>query len=138
MKALHTAYAARSTAPVRARRDVLGWGASLPREIVTDLVIATNELITNGVKHGPAQGQVQLHITPLADGLLFVEVCDEGPARRVASRTPDATSGRGLHIVARLARDWGVSSFPTRTWFTLDVAGGPAEAKRPTVGTDRR
>lgn len=105
----------------RARRDVTAWGAELPEAARVDLVIAVNELVTNSVKHGPRGGRVRLAITRLDESLLFIEVCDDGPAGGVVQRPPDAAGGRGLHMVEFLAKDWGASADPSRTWFTLDT-----------------
>jgi serine/threonine-protein kinase RsbW len=122
VSSLRTAYVARPSAPGLARQDVRAWAGSLPQETSRDLVIAVNELVTNSVKHGPLRGLVRLAITALNEDTLFVEVYDEGAVRTVALRAPDAASGRGLHMVAALAADWGVSDDPTRTWFTLDTS----------------
>jgi len=101
---------------------VRAWAQHLPADCAVDLVIAVNELITNAVKHGPDFGRVRLLITRQTDSLLFIEVADEGLPQAVATRPPDATSGRGLHMVDTIATDWGVSYHPTRTWFTMRVA----------------
>lgn len=127
MSALRAEYVARSTAPRLARKDVRAWAAALPTPVaVVDLVIAVNELVTNSVKHGPDFGRVRLAITPQGDDVLLVEVSDEGLPQDVVPRQPDASSGRGLHMVQSIALDWGVSYHPTRTWFTL-AAGSPGD-----------
>jgi hypothetical protein len=60
-----------------------------------------------------------------------VEVGDSSTeAPRRCDPDLDDTSGRGLHLVAELARNWGVDAAPRAgkvVWFELDsrVAAGP-------------
>jgi anti-sigma regulatory factor (Ser/Thr protein kinase) len=74
--------------------------------VTADAELLTSELVTNAVVHGT--GIVTVAVECDADGVA-VAVGDESetrPARRPAS--VDAVGGRGLTIVARLARAWGV------------------------------
>jgi len=72
----------------------------------TDALIVVSELVTNAVAHGRGPVQLLLRRTPSA---IRVEVTDAGGgAVEVASPEPDATRGRGLMIVERFSRAWGV------------------------------
>jgi two-component sensor histidine kinase len=94
-------------------------------------MLLVSELVTNSVVHagGPVTLRAQL------DGPVLQVNVDDTAATLPAPRQPDTTGGRGLHIVAALATDWG--SAPRRgdgktTWFTLGT-GGPygVEGVRP-------
>ena len=92
----------------RSRQRLREWLA--PRlggdtELAGDVVLVANELVTNAER--AARGLVDLHVW-LDDDRVVVDVADDGPGAAlqvppaVAPRV-DATRGRGLHIVGRLA-----------------------------------
>lgn len=103
-----------------ARAAVATWARDLPRETRDDLVLAVGELVANGVRHGPDGARIRLRATH-EDGLVRVEVQDEGHPQAIGPRTPDDQGGRGLRIIDALADDWGTSSGPNLVWFTLRV-----------------
>jgi anti-sigma regulatory factor (Ser/Thr protein kinase) len=109
---------------VRAARSALdALAARLPLEARADLALLTTELVTNSVLHGelPPQARISLRVRE-GGGRLRVEVRDEGPGFTPPSHPPaaDAVSGRGLMLVDRIARAWGIErSCGTCVWFEL-------------------
>ena len=106
--------------PAQARHFVeecmISWGLSGAADPV---VLAVSELATNAVTHG--DGPLTLTLSA-RDGLVRVEVENEGTGTPVLHR-PDpedqSTGGWGLHLVDRVADDWGVDAGPrtTAVWF---------------------
>ncbi|NXY99264.1 SpoIIE family protein phosphatase [Streptomyces sp. BR123] len=86
------------------RAAVAAWGA---KELTDEIELAADELMTNALVHTDGGGHVSLRMT--AEGRIRVEVEDSSsalPHRREAGDW--AVSGRGLLLVERLAREWGV------------------------------
>jgi anti-sigma regulatory factor (Ser/Thr protein kinase) len=77
----------------------------VPEHKREDIVLVVSELVTNAILHGGAAEQLRLRRTPRR---VVIEVFDHGP-RMPHPRAADlkAESGRGLHLVARLADRWG-------------------------------
>ncbi|MFC5751139.1 ATP-binding protein [Actinomadura rugatobispora] len=107
---------------LHARPAAVGRGRSLIRELLDrwklthvahDAELIGSELLTNAIKVERARGAPGVHATVIL-GLrlrprsLFIEVGDSAEAAP-ATRAPDdlAEGGRGLLIVACLARSWG-------------------------------
>lgn len=71
-----------------------------------ELLLVTSELVTNALRH--ARTSITVFVRPQAEGCVRVEVFDRDTRLPMAvSADDDATSGRGLHIVAAVAADWG-------------------------------
>lgn len=87
-------------------------------DLVDDVVLVANELVTNAVLH--TEGAVEVAAWHFPDGAWRVEVADESSVIPVSR--PQApfrqTHGRGLRIVQALASSWGVVSTPggKRCW----------------------
>lgn len=70
--------------------------------------VVVTELVTNSYKH-VGTGQIVVRIFPdERDGLVVVEVWDEGDGMPVVKdENHDALDGRGLLLMAQLVHDWG-------------------------------
>jgi anti-sigma regulatory factor (Ser/Thr protein kinase) len=86
--------------------------------------ILVSELFTNGVKHGGPGDRIRLELELRAD-CVHVEIGDRGRGFEPAAVTmpdADATSGRGLALVDRLAERWGVErNGESHVWFELPL-----------------
>ena len=86
-------------------------------------MLLTNELVANAVLHARSAIDVILRLT---NTTLRVEVRDRNRAAPVTRLYgPEATTGRGLLVLDRLARRWGVDGHPDgkAVWFELECAG---------------
>jgi hypothetical protein len=102
-----------------------------------DVVIATGELVANGVEHGGGVGR--LHVRG-RQGVVTVEVDD---FRSSLTRLRDVESrpegSRGLQIVAAVADSWGwrPSELGKTVWATFLPADG-TDVERPPTGRAAR
>jgi len=116
-----------------ARRQVRGDLAALGiADVVRDDVeVVVSELLGNSVRHArPIAGGVVLLYWQVNTDEVMVRVTDGGGGRGVEPRRPDplAVSGRGLQIVERLARVWGVSEHAgglRSVWASIALTGSP-------------
>jgi anti-sigma regulatory factor (Ser/Thr protein kinase) len=92
---------------VGVRRFVAGALAlTYPQKLVSEALLVASELATNAVRH--AGGPFRAVIVP-GDGYLRLEFHDTSPANpRLRLALTSEVDGRGLVIVDRLARRWGV------------------------------
>jgi anti-sigma regulatory factor (Ser/Thr protein kinase) len=117
----------------RARRELQRLEGEVDDLTLRNTRLLVSELVTNAVRHVPAGDADSIELSVAReDASLRVEVRDGGPGFEPVPRTEgqDDSSGWGLHILARLASDWGVEARGgTRVWFVLPVEGGdPATA----------
>jgi anti-sigma regulatory factor (Ser/Thr protein kinase) len=89
-----------------------------------DLALLTSEVVTNAVRHGPAQAENSVSLEALVfDDVVRVEVRDGGAGFDPPIPGPAGElrpSGWGLFLLQRIARGWGVESHPSSTvWFEL-------------------
>lgn len=119
------------------RRLLEAW--RVHEEVADTAQLCVSELVTNAVVHAQTTSEVQVRLD--ADALT-VTVADRGaavvPDAAVGSAPAPAVTGgevlpvhgRGLRLVAALARDWGASRDRrgTTVWFELDVTAVGARA----------
>ncbi|MEV0622392.1 ATP-binding protein [Nonomuraea sp. NPDC050404] len=94
-----------------------------------DVLLVVSELVANAVKHtrsGRPGGRVEIRLAQVADGLIGVEVIDEGsPTVPFPCEPVDGKeSGRGLDLVDALAGMWGFRRYNwgrTGVWVQLPV-----------------
>lgn len=112
--------------PRQARRFVAEvlrrWG--IRESCVHDAQLLTTELVTNALIHARSPSTVTV-VRDAVDSVR-VEVADHNPAMPTPREWgPDAVTGRGLHIVDRLSRAWGVTPDASGegkvVWFELHV-----------------
>jgi len=123
--------AARPHSPAEARRavDLL----ALPIQIRETLMLLVSELVTNSVRHAgngntaydPAGLEETIDLTLThADDEVHVAVHDRGPGFSLPPRPErHPEGGRGLAVVASLAKAWGVDCDDEgcTVWCTLDA-----------------
>lgn len=112
------------TAPEQARRYLEDVAEDLSGDVLDDVKLLVNELVTNSVKFA-ADGTIGLKLVA-ADESVRVEVHDDGPGFSPTTHEPslEDTSGRGLFLVEALADRWGVTlDGTTCVWFEIDAEG---------------
>jgi anti-sigma regulatory factor (Ser/Thr protein kinase) len=114
---------AEATSPRQARRfvdGVLREHGVRAGEVVEAAVLLTSELVTNAVLHAPGTIDVGVDIDLRGVRVEVGDCSAQAPSPREVGT--DETSGRGLHLVAELARAWGVEAAPRSgkvVWFEL-------------------
>jgi anti-sigma regulatory factor (Ser/Thr protein kinase) len=104
--------------------------AGVRADAVTDAALVISELLSNALRHaGPLPGAGLRVAWDLDTDSVRVSVSDGGgPTRPVLGQpTPTATGGRGLRIVARLARRWGTLRDDQGTTVWAEVLCVPLE-----------
>jgi hypothetical protein len=118
-------FAADARSPRLARRFVVerleSWAY---HELVNDAAVVVTELATNAVLHADSAFTVALLALP--DGVR-ISLLDAAPAwSKRAAPTATSTSGRGLDLVAGLARCWGIEALPDGKLVWAELTGtGP-------------
>ncbi len=105
--------------------------AGLEDEPTWDLMLATTEAVNNAVQHGkPWPNECVLFATEPYPGGLRVEVCDLGSFDSPLEPAPlDATSGRGMQIIATLVDRLEVKNGDGRTLVRLEKRRGRAPVR---------
>ena len=111
------------TAAARARRFVRAtlesWSLD---EIIADTELLTSELVTNAILHARSAARVAIEYD---GGPVRVSVCDSSSAPpRLRDYGPQAVTGRGLLLVDRIAKRWGVDQADGGKCVWFEVAAG--------------
>jgi anti-sigma regulatory factor (Ser/Thr protein kinase) len=100
------------TAPYLARAFVretcVAWDAD---DSVSDALVIATELVSNAVEHAGTSSRISVRLDPRG---LWVDVRDfaSGAVPRPRPRAIGSRRGRGLHLVASMAPNWGVTQHP--------------------------
>lgn len=118
-------------AAAMARRHV----RDLPLDQETAEVVAllVTELVTNAVRHGRFSREpvITLHLEVATDGLVRVDVVNEGRGFGPAPSRDISEGGLGLQLVDRLADRWGIEADgATKVWLELPPTGPGRPATR--------
>ncbi|MDT3397007.1 ATP-binding protein [Streptomyces sp. B1866] len=106
---------------------LVGWGL-VERVDVSVVALLISEMATNAIVHTCGK-TVSLSLSYAeGDGEIRIEVRDGTPGRRPRLLAPDDDQehGRGVLIVAALARSWGTGEEGACTWCTVPVADPPS------------
>ena len=120
---------AERSAASRARhftRDVLA-RLDVPSAVIDDAELLVSELVTNAVLHARSASRIDV---ARENGRVRVAVGDDSAEPpQLRNNGSDSVTGRGLHLVERLACSWGVDRSDDTgkvVWFELDAV----EARR--------
>jgi anti-sigma regulatory factor (Ser/Thr protein kinase) len=107
----------------QARRFVRGALAEWGLEHLTDTaVLLTSEVVTNSVLH--ARTEIVLSVRRGSDGTVTIAVHDGSRhLPRGRNHSVDATTGRGLDLLDRLAQGWHVDSDSAGKTLVFTVGG---------------
>ena len=125
-------------APSLARRLVRDQLAARAAEDVrAEAELIVTELVTNAVVHGV--GAIRLRLA-IDDDEVRGEVIDQGSGFEVEVRERGVgeVSGRGLWLVASLARRWGIHEGSSHVWFELALRRTVPTPTPPELGEQRR
>jgi anti-sigma regulatory factor (Ser/Thr protein kinase) len=107
-------------------RDVLrSWDLA---DLVEDAELGTSELVANAVRHA----RTDLVLSVRVDGVVTVAIQDGEPELRrpvIADAGFLSENGRGLHIVAAISHDWGITTAANGkvVWFSMALPDGRDE-----------
>jgi anti-sigma regulatory factor (Ser/Thr protein kinase) len=106
-------------APARARTMIRGLRMLLGAERTEDATLLVSELVTNAIKYGT--GPVHLHVETGEDRRGRFTISDAGGGDTPALRETGGqkSGGYGLHLVDRIADEWGVQHASMHVWFDL-------------------
>jgi anti-sigma regulatory factor (Ser/Thr protein kinase) len=105
------------------------WDCDDPDEVA---ILLTSEVVTNAVRH--TTESIRLELSLGADGALVVETTDDHPARPFVKPTSTTREGgRGMLMVERLARRWGVRPAGGHKVVWFEVVVVPRGSKVATV-----
>jgi anti-sigma regulatory factor (Ser/Thr protein kinase) len=96
--------------------------AGLAPKEVEDAVLITNELVSNAIDHARTQCRVTMRLTASTVRIFVSDHSSVAPVLRTQGR--HALRGRGIRIVASLARRWGWNGHHggKTVWASMDRA----------------
>ena len=114
----------------------------VPEACVVDATLVLSELMSNAIRHARPLAGAQVQVCwKLTGRSLDIAVTDGGGPTQPypVSTQPSAVGGRGLSIVGRLSRRWGVQSGEqgTTVWAVLPArpdSSVPRRARRVPAG----
>ena len=113
-----------------ARRALAELEPTLAPVTFLNLRLLVSELVTNAIRHVPADRAGTVHLEVLrTDAYVRVVVEDQGAGftPRPAPDAEDRASGWGLNILAKVASRWGVENDDgARVWFEIDEPAASA------------
>jgi anti-sigma regulatory factor (Ser/Thr protein kinase) len=112
-------------APYQARHYIKQEFNHLRLEELEDLSLALDELVTNVHQHDSSTAMIKVEVF-LITGEICAHVLGSGRAvPRVVNRGSEAESGRGLILVEKIAKTWGVGEEDSRsfTYIAMDRPG---------------
>ena len=102
-----------------ARRYVHERWVHLDDDTLGDVELIISELVANAVRHGRPDIVFRARLEPFAVDIAVLDQGEQLPPTRPVPVTVDSDSGRGLTIVDRLSRAWGVEPHPAGTGKTV-------------------
>lgn len=107
-------------------------GSNVAPDVLDDVLLLTSEVVTNAVLHGG--GCAELRVVISAE-TVRVEVDDASPEVPTERRYgADATTGRGLGLIAALASSWGVAPQTAGKTVWFEVGGASADESQAASG----
>ncbi len=130
-------FAASSVGAARQRlvSDLLA--AGIYDSAVCDVALVVSELFSNALRHAAPLPGAKIRVAWRLDGeSVQVSVSDGGgPTRpQLGEPSPSTTGGRGLRIVEKLSRRWGISGGDEGTTVWAEVPVRQAQTEMTTVG----
>lgn len=125
---VETVLDAQADAALKARERLAELLESLDPDTQAEVRLVVTELVANAVKHGSVAADDPILFRAVRDQeTVLIEVGDRGPgpdAHLIAPEDPGAfsTHGRGLMIVDRVARRWGIRHAGQRTFVWAEIA----------------
>ncbi|MFI0885377.1 MULTISPECIES: ATP-binding protein [Streptomyces] len=104
------------------------WGWAAETSVVKDVCLLASELLTNAIVHGCREQKDTITVTVECDAdRVQVSVSDPSSFMpRPCSPAADSESGRGLHLIAKVAEQWGViprADAGKSVWFAVSLPG---------------
>jgi anti-sigma regulatory factor (Ser/Thr protein kinase) len=105
-------------APAQARGALTQAAGDFDRTTIDNARLLVSELVANSAQHGSGD-TITVVIDGDLPGVLRCEVIDAGNGFVPRGRGARTAGGWGLHLVDRVASNWGVRDGSTRVWFEL-------------------